>query len=155
MCAVYIFPLVLYRLSVLPLPKSPRSALKRSHSKMLWGGRRLMVRWRICCQRLRNGSLGMPNLENHWFSERMAYLDRSLSKDTVGGRKVKDFFPCLKSDSIVEGRRRLRGEAQFVRECREALSNLPESSDFSQRRKELYRELVAGSASDPLLERLG
>ena len=78
-CAVYIFPLILYRLSVLPLPKNHRMALQRSLSKLLCGGRKPMVH----CQRLRNGDLGMPDLGNHWFAERLAYLGRSLSKDMV------------------------------------------------------------------------
>ena len=47
------------------------------------------------------------------------------------------------------------GKALFVHECRAALRNLPGSSDFSQPQKELYRELVVGSASDPLSERRG
>ena len=47
------------------------------------------------------------------------------------------------------------GEALFVRECRTALCNLLGSSDLSQPRKELYRERVVGSASDPLGERRG
>ena len=45
------------------------------------------------------------------------------------------------------------GEAPFVPECRTALRNLSGSSDFSRPRKELYRELVVGSTSDPLSER--
>ena len=36
-----------------------------------------------------------------------------------------------------------------------ALHRLPRSSDLSQPRKELNRELVVGSTSDPLVERLG
>ena len=47
------------------------------------------------------------------------------------------------------------GEALFVHERRAALRNLPGSSDFSRSRKELNRELVVGSASDPLSERHG
>ena len=43
----------------------------------------------------------------------------------------------------------------FVRECRKALRNLLGSSDLSWPRKELYRELVVGAASDPLSERRG
>ena len=43
----------------------------------------------------------------------------------------------------------------FFKECREALRRLPESSDLSQTRKILYRDLVEGTASDPLERRLG
>ena len=38
--AVYLFPLILYRLAVLPLPKARRLALQRSLSRLLWGGAR-------------------------------------------------------------------------------------------------------------------
>ena len=60
-----------------------------------------------------------------------------------------------KSDSKAEVRRKPRGEAPFVRECRTALHNLSGSSDLSRPWKELYRELVVGSASDPLSEQHG
>ena len=70
MCAVYVFLLILYRLSVLPLSKNHRLELQRSFSKLLWGGGKPMVRRQTCCQRPRNGDLGMPDLENRWFAER-------------------------------------------------------------------------------------
>ena len=66
-----------------------------------------------------------------------------------------DTFPRLKSDPKAESQRKLRGEAPFVRGCRQALHNFPGSSDLSRPRKEQYRELVMGSASDPLVDRLG
>ena len=69
--------------------------------------------------------------------------------------KASRTFPRLKSDPKVEGRRRSLGEALFVCECRKALRNLPGSSDLSRPRKELYRELVVASATDPLSERRG
>ena len=114
-----------------------------------------MVRRQVCYQRLRNGGLGMPDMENHWFAERLTYLGCSMSKDTVRRRKVSDTVRRLKSDPKAEDRRKLKGEAPFVHECCRALCNLPGSSDFSRPRKELYRELVAGSVSDLLVDRLG
>ena len=147
-CATYVFPLILYRLAVLPLPKARRLAL----SRLLWGGARPMVRRQVCIQRTRNGGLGMPDLESHWLAERLAYLGRSLTGDAVWRRKASRTFPRLKSDPKAEGRRKPLGEALFVRECRKALRNLLGFSDLSRPRKELYRELVVGSASDPLGE---
>ena len=47
------------------------------------------------------------------------------------------------------------GETPFVRKCRTTLRNLSGSSVLSQPRKELYQELVVGSASDPLSEQYG
>ena len=79
----------------------------------------------------------------------------SLTGDAVWRRKASRTFPRLNSEPKAEGRRRPLGEALFVRECRKALRNLLGSCDFSWPRKELYRELVAGSASDPLSERHG
>ena len=71
--AVYVFPFILYRLAVLPLPKARWLALQQSISRLLWGGRRPMVRTQVCIQRTRNGGLGMPDLESHWLAERLAY----------------------------------------------------------------------------------
>ena len=62
---MYVFPLILYRLAVLPLPKARRLALQQSLSRLLWGGARPMVRRQVCIQRTRNGGLGMPDLESH------------------------------------------------------------------------------------------
>ena len=73
-CAAYVFPLILYRLAVLPLPKAHRLALQRSLSRLVWGGARPMVRRQVYIQRTRNGGLGVPDLESHWLAERLAYL---------------------------------------------------------------------------------
>ena len=154
-CAGYVFPLILYRLAVLPLPKAHRLALQRSLTRLVWGCTRPMVRRQVCIQCTRNGDLGVPDLESHWLAERLAYLGRSLTGDSVWRRKVSRTFPRLKSDPKAEGRRKSLGETWFVRECRKALRNLHGSSDLSRPRKELYRELVVGSASDPLSERRG
>ena len=160
-CAVYIFPLIRYRLSVLRLPKNHRVALIQSLFKLLWKGQSPLVRRQVCYQRPQNGGLGMLNLESHWLAERLAYLGRSLTKDTVWRHKVRDVFPRLKSNPEAERASasgldfKSRDETPFVRECCKALHKLPRSSDLSRSRKELYRELVAGSVSDPLEKRLG
>ena len=114
-----------------------------------------MVCRQVCCPCPRNGCLGMPDLESHWFAERLAYQGRCLSTGAVWRRKARMCFPHLMSNPKAEGRRRPRGRVPFVRECHQALCNLPESSDLSRSRKELYRELVVASASDPPVDRLG
>ena len=86
-CSVYVFPLILYRLAVLPLPKARRLVLQRSLSRLLWGGERPIVRRQVCIQRTRNGGLGMPDLESHWLAEILAYLGRSLTGDAGWMRK--------------------------------------------------------------------
>ena len=146
-CTTHVFPLILYRLAVLPLPKARRLALQQSLSRLLWGGARPMVRRQVCIQRTRSGGMGMPDLESCWLAERLAYLGRSLTGDAVWRRKASRTFPSLQSDP------KALGEALFVRECRKAIRNLLWCSDLSWPRKELYRELLVGSASDPLSER--
>ena len=149
----YVFPLIIYRLAVLPLPKARRLAFKHSLPRAIWGSARPMIRRQVCIQRTRNEGLRMPDLESHWLAESIAYLGRSLMADAVWRRKASRTFPRLQSDPKAEGRRKPLGEALFVRECRKALRNLLGSSDLSRPRKELYRELVVDSASDPLSER--
>ena len=148
-CATYVFPLIFYRLAVLPLLKARRLALKQSLSRLPWRGVRPMVRRQVCIQRTRNGGLGIPDLENHWLAERLAYLGRSLTGDAVWRQKASRTFPRLKSDPKAEGRRKSLGEALFVRECRVTFLG---PVTFHGPRKELYRELAVGSASDPLSE---
>ena len=97
----------------------------------------------------------MSDLESHWLAERLAYLGQTLTKDTAWEHKVRKVFPRLKSNPKAEARRKPGSKTPFVRECRRALHKLPRSSDLSQSRKKLYRELVAGSASDLLEKRLG
>ena len=98
-----------------------------------------MVCRQVCCQHPRNGSQGMPDLENHWFTERLAYLGRSLLTGAVWRRKARDTFPRLKSGPKAEGQRKPRGKAPFARECHKALCNFPGSSEISRSGKELYR----------------
>ena len=152
---MHIFPLILYRLSVLRLPKDHRVALIQSLFKLLWKGGSPLVRRQVCHQRPREVGLGMLDLEIHWLAERLAYLDRSLTTEAVWSLKVGVAFPDLSLGPKAEGRRRSRDEPPFVIECRGALRNLPRSNDLSWTRKELYRGLVVGSASDPLVEGLG
>ena len=77
-CTVYVFPLILYRLSVFPVPRSHQHALTQSLPKLLWSGRKLMVRRQVCYQRLQNEGLGMPDLGSHRLAERLTYLGRFL-----------------------------------------------------------------------------
>ena len=81
--AVYIFPLNLYQLAVLPLPWARPLALQQSHSRLLWGGARLMVHRQVYIQRTRNRGLGMPDLESHWLAERLVYSGRSLTGESA------------------------------------------------------------------------
>ena len=51
-----------------------------------------MVRRQVCIKRMRNGCLGMPDLESHWLPERLTYLGLSFSGDVVWRRKVRKIF---------------------------------------------------------------
>ena len=86
---------------------------------------------------------------SHWLAERLAYLGRSLSVDVVWRRKASRIppssqIPKLKVDISRRAKHRLSANAvgSFV--------TFSGFSDLSRPRKELYRELVVGSASDPL-----
>ena len=113
-----------------------------------------MVRKQVFYHLPRNRGLGMPDQENHWFAERLAYLGWSLSTGAVWRRKARKTLPRFMSNSKAEGWRRPRDKALFVRKCWQAPGNLPGSSDLSRFQKELYREIVVGSASNPLVDRL-
>ena len=93
MCTVYIFPLIFYRLLLLPQANNHRLELQLFLSKLLWRSRRPMIRWQVCCQRPRNKSLGMPKMENHGFAERIAYMGQFLSKEhDVETKGEQQFF---------------------------------------------------------------
>ena len=147
-CTVYIFPLILYWLPVLPLPRTCRLALQWSLTRLLWRGRRPMVHRQICIQHTCNGGLGMPDLESNWLTEKLAYLGRSLLGDAVWRRKASRTFPHGKSDPKAEGRRKPMGETQFVNKCR--ICQWP-FTDLER----TVSDLVVGSASNPLSERHG
>ena len=116
-CAVHIFPLILYRLSVLPLHKDHRAALIQSVFKLLWKCGSPLIRRQVCYQRPRDGGLGIPDLESHRLAERLVYLGRSLTTDALWSLKVRVAFPRLRLNPKAEGRRRPKGEPPFVIEC--------------------------------------
>ena len=87
-----------------------------------------MVHRQVCIQHTHDGGVGMPDLESHWLAERLAYLGRSFTGDTVWRQKVNRTFPRLKSDPKAEGLCKLMGETAFVHESRSALHNFPFSA---------------------------
>jgi len=92
----------------------------------------------------------MPYLAAHRDAERLAFLNRSLHTETAWSSRIRAVFPDLKLRS-----RKIRRTERFLSECRDALRRLPGSSDVSWPRRALYRALVEGSFSDPLVERHG
>ena len=89
-------PLILYRLSVLPLPKDHQAAMIQSLFKLLWKGGSPLVRRQVCYQCPCDGGLGMSDLKSHRLAERLAYLGRSLTSDAVWSLKVGVAFPNLR-----------------------------------------------------------
>ena len=67
-------------------------ALKQSLSKLLCKVRSPMTRKQVLYHRPKNGKLEMPDLESYWLTERLIYRGRSLSKDTVLGKKCERRF---------------------------------------------------------------
>ena len=63
----------------------------------------------------------MPDLESHWFAERLAYLGQGLLTGIIERQKASKTFPRLMSNPKAEGLHRPRGKAPFARECRQAL----------------------------------
>ena len=135
----------LYHLSVLPLPKDHRVTLEQSLFKLLWKGRRPLVRRQVCCQRPRDGGLGMLDLESNWLAERLAYLGRSLTNDMGWGLKVRNAFLCLRSRLKAAGGREMK-------HCLSASAAGPYETYLGPVN---FRGLVAGSVSDPLARWLG
>ena len=88
----------------------------------------------------------MSDLESHWLAERLAYLGRSLLRDMVWRQKVRYVFPRLVSDPKPKATVSLK-----VLHCLPTSAKRPSRSKGPRSRKELYRELVVGTASDPLV----
>ena len=77
-------------------------------------GKKLMVRRQVCCQRLCSERLRMLDLGSHWFAEKLAFLYRSWTGDTVWGRKVEVVFPKLECKPRAEVRRSPGGESTYL-----------------------------------------
>ena len=87
-----------------------------------------------------------------WLKDLHTWADPWRGTQCGDERRVRLFLASSQTQRL-KGRCKPLGEALFVREYRTALRNFPGSSDLSRPRKELYRELVVDSASDPLSER--
>ena len=165
-CVSHIYPIIVYRLSVLPLPCTDQLRLEQALFALLWGSKQPVVRREICQLHPSEGGLGMPNITIRQHTLRLNFLDRMCSQDEENGKfwkeNAKKAFPALRSVHSDEGetRRLPRKECSFYRECRRALkvfSRVAEGLSDAQplSRKALYRLLVRGSVRDDLIETLG
>ena len=159
-CATYVFPMILYRLSVIPLPRDRLKALERLLFTLLWKkATKAKVLRKVCYQRIREGGLGMPDILSHLRAERLSFLIKTMEEEPAWAHKVLSFFPRLSASLTAECRRRPRGQPDFIRECRDALRRISGSltrfSDLSRStRRALYHALVEADVKDPLWERL-
>lgn len=112
-----------------------------------------------CIQRPNEGGLGMPDVSSHKYASRLSFLRRSLTEEPLFEQSVKAAFPSLKVSSIpTDAYQKRRGETEFQAECRSALRALVASNNekgLAVPRNALYRELVGGRASDPLIKQQG
>ena len=165
-CCSHIYSLVVYRLSVLPIPPTILFKLERILFQFIWAKRFPLVRREICYFHPSEGGLGVPNVEARHHTFHLTFLDRICSRDTAAGsiwkEDAKQSFPLLRSVHSADGEayHLPRCECPFYRECQQALkvlsrlqTGLSDSRPLSSRA--LYCCLVRGAASDGLIGELG
>ena len=167
-CASHIYPLIVYLLSILPLPDNIMSKLEAVMFEFLWQEKKHLVNRGICQLHPSEGGLGMPNLKTRQTILRFAFLERMCTEEDDGNgdfwkEDAKRAFPTLRSvrsDGILEAYKLPRDECSFYRECRLALRvflryNTRLSDTASLSLKALYRLIVRGAAKDEINEELG
>ena len=154
-CYLHIYPLVVYRLSVLPIPCTILFKMERILFQFVWAKRFPLVRWEICYLHLSEGGLGVLNVETRRHTLRFTFLDQMCSQDMVVGsfwkEDAKRSFLYLRSVHSADGETHHlpRSECPFHCEYRHALkvlswlqTGLSDSRPLSS--KALYRCLVRG-----------
>ena len=129
-CCSHIYSLVVYRLSVLPIPPTILFKLERIVFQFVWA-KRFPLEWReICHLHPSEGGLGVLNVEARRHTLRLTFLDRMCSRYTTAGsvwkEDAKQSFPSLRSVHSADGEAHClpRHECPFYRECRHALKVL-------------------------------
>ena len=162
-CCSHIYSLVVYRLSVLPIPATILFKLERILFQFIWAKRFPSVRREICYLHPSEGGLGVPNVEARHHTLRLTFLDQMCSRDTVAAGSVwkedaKQSFPSLRSVHSADGEAHClpRRECPFYRECRHALKVLSRlqtglSDSWPLSSRALYRCLVRRAASNGLI----
>ena len=130
MCCSHIYPLVVYRLSVLPIACTILFKLERILFQLIWTKRFPLVRREICYLHPSEGGLSVSNVETQRHTLCLTFLDRVCSQDTAAGSfwkvDAKQSFSSLRSMHSADGEthRLPRRECPFYRECRHALKVL-------------------------------
>ncbi|CAE1276092.1 unnamed protein product [Acanthosepion pharaonis] len=156
-CASHIYPILLYRLSVLPLPSDTLLAFVRLLFSFLWGGKAAMVSREICYLHPSDGGLGVPCVETRQHTLRITYLDRMCMQLDEDGEFWKEdagkHFPSLRNVRSCEEEtgRTPRCEGSFYRECRISLKRLLRAKDGLSDVQPLSRIThLAGDSRSPL-----
>ena len=106
-CSSHIYSLVVYRLSVLPIPCTILLKLERILFQFFRAKRFRLVRREICYLHSSEGGLGVPNIETWRHTLRLTLLDRMCSQDTAAGSFWKEdanqSFPSLRSVHSADG----------------------------------------------------
>ena len=84
-CCSHIYSLVVYRLSVLPIPPTTLFKQEKILFQFIWAKRYPLVRREICYLHPSEGGLGVPNVEARRHTLRLTFLDRMCSRDTAAG----------------------------------------------------------------------
>ena len=106
-CGLHIYPLVVYRLSMLPIPCTIISKLERILFHLIWAKKAPLLQRKICCLYLCEGSLGMPNVETWSHTLHLSFLDRMCWQDNATGSSLKVdakiYFSSLRSMHSADG----------------------------------------------------
>lgn len=128
-CATYVFPLILYRLSVLSLCKNRKKALEGLLFFLLCGDCKHQVCRKIVAYRPCIGGWCWEfHTMNHRHASRLAFLCRALTEDSILEAGVRNAFLILTITlpvSRADRRRKPRNQSRFLRECRLDLTVIP------------------------------
>ncbi|CAE1331312.1 unnamed protein product [Acanthosepion pharaonis] len=109
-CVSHIYPILLYRLSVLPLPYARLMQLVRTLFSFLWRGKAPMVSREVCCLHPSEGGLGMPSIEIRQYMLRITFLDRMCRGSNEEGafleRRRPETFSIPEKCALVRTRGR-------------------------------------------------
>lgn len=101
-CATYVFPLILCRLVIRPLPANYVKSLHYQLSSLLWDKGRHCVHRQVCVQHSCEGGLGLPNLRCYQDAERMAFLSQTLTEKSAWNPIVEGTFHNLILKHLVD-----------------------------------------------------
>lgn len=91
-CDTYVFPLMIYQLSVLFLCNGCRKVFEHLLFSFSWGARKRQVCKDVCAQHPYHERLGIPHLVSHRLSSMLTSLCCALSEDSNLEGSFRDAF---------------------------------------------------------------